>query len=93
MNQAAIEILSQAVEQLQAIGVDCLVSPASLPQGEAVALYVGEAVLDVVAADVAGRRGADLAHRPPTAGIFASDVAEALAEATVKQAAHSARSG
>jgi hypothetical protein len=92
-NPAAIAILARAVEQLQAIGVNCLVSPAILPQGDAVALYVGDAVLDVIAADLAGRRGAELARGKSSAEMFANDVAEALAEATIMYAAHTARSG
>lgn len=55
MNQAAIEILSQAVEQLQAIGVDCLVSPLTLPQGASIALHLGDTAQAVIAAGVATR--------------------------------------
>jgi hypothetical protein len=85
-NHAAIEIISRAVEQLQVIGVQCLVSPLSLPQGASIALHLGETVEAVVAADVATTKGAELAHTRGTAGQFASDVASALTDATIQKA-------
>ncbi|MDK6080367.1 hypothetical protein [Massilia varians] len=91
-NPAAIAIVVAAVEQLQAIGVNCLVRPVILPQGEAVALYVGGQVVDVIAADLAGRRGADVARGKSGAEKFGNDVAESLAEATISQAARSSSS-
>lgn len=91
-NPAAIAIVAAAVEQLQALGVNCLVSPVILPQGEAVALYVGGRVGDVIAADLACRRGADAARGESSAEKFGNDVAESLAEATISQAARSSSS-
>jgi hypothetical protein len=92
-NEAAIAILAKAVEQLQAIGVDCILSPLTLPQGASVSLHAGEGVRAVIAADVATLRGAELAHQAGSANDFANDVAEALAEATILKAAHTARNG
>lgn len=85
-NQVAIEIISKAVEQLQAIGVQCLVSPLTLPQGASVALHLGDTVQAVIAADVATTKGAALAHACESAGSFAGDVAAALTEATIQKA-------
>lgn len=89
-NQAAIEIVSKAVQQLQAIGIQCLVSPLTLPQGASVALHLGETVEGVIAADVATTKGAELAHARDSAASFSGDVASALAEATIYKASRGA---
>lgn len=86
-NTAAIAILSAAAQQLQAIGVNCLLSPLSLPQGDSVSLHVGETERATMAADVATTKGAELAHQASTAQSFANEVAAALAEATILKAA------
>lgn len=92
-NQAAIDIISKAVEQLQVIGVDCLVSPLTLPQGASLTLHLGDTIEAVIAADVATVKGAELAHARGTAGLFASDVAGALTEATIQKASRNHRAG
>jgi len=87
-NQNAIAILAQAVEQLQAIGVNCLLSPLSLPQGSSLCLQVADSVEAVLAANVATLRGSEIAHNPARASGFAEDVSVALTEATILKAAH-----
>lgn len=89
-NQAAIEILSKAVEQLQAIGVQCLVSPLTLPQGVSLGLHLGDTVEAVIAADVATVKGAELAHAHDTAATFVNAVAEGLAETAIQKASRGA---
>jgi len=92
-NQAAIEIISKAVEQLQVIGVQCLISPLTLPQGASLALHLGDTVEAVIAADVATTKGAELAHARESARSFAGDVAAALTEATIQRASRGAGGG
>lgn len=87
-NQHAIAILAHAVEQLQAIGLNCLISPVSLPQGASISLQVADTIEAVLAANVATHRGSQIAHDPVGASGFAEDVAEALTEATILKAAH-----
>lgn len=92
-NQAAIDIVSNAVEQLQAIGVQCLISPLTLPQGASVALHLGDTVEAVIAADVATTQGAELAHACKSAASFAGEVAAALTEATIQKASRGTGGG
>ena len=92
-NQAAIDIIGKAVEQLQAIGVDCMVSPLTLPQGASVVLHIGDTVEAIVAADVATSKRAELAHARNTASAFASEVAEGVAAAAIQRASRSAGAG
>ena len=92
-NQDAIAILAHAVEQLQAIGVNCLLSPVSLPQGSPLCLQVADSVEAVLAANVATLRGSEIARDPASASGFAEDVAAALTEATILKAAHIPPSG
>jgi hypothetical protein len=49
-NKAAIAVLTQAAERLQALGVDCLLSPMSMPQGMTISLHTGDSVEAAVAA-------------------------------------------
>ena len=85
-NPVAIEIISKAVEQLQAIGIQCLVSPLTLPQGASIALHLGDTVHAIIAADVATTKGAELAHARESAGSFAGEVAAGLTEAAIQKA-------
>lgn len=86
-NPAAVAILAKAVEQLQSIGYNCLLSPLSLPQGTSISLHVSETVVGALAADVATTRGAEQAHTGASAAAFAKDVAEAMTEAAIMKAA------
>lgn len=85
-NQIAIEIISKAVEQLQAIGVQCLFSPLTLLQGASVALHLSDTVQAVIAADVATTKGAKLAHARESEAAFAGEVTAGLAAATIQKA-------
>lgn len=86
-NQAVIEVLAKAVEQLQAMGINCLVSPLALPQGASITLRVGETAEAVIAGDIATVKGAEFAHVRATAAEFNDRVVEAIAEAAIEQAA------
>lgn len=86
-NKAAIEILASAIGQLQLIGFDCLLSPLSLPQGDSLSLHVSETIVGALAANVAIGRGAMSAHTAADAPGFDLDVAVALTEATILNAA------
>lgn len=92
-NQAAIDIISKAVEELQAIGVQCLVNPLTLPQGATVALHLGDTVQAVIAADVATTKGAELAHARESADVFAGEVAAGVTEATIQKASRGTGGG
>ena len=87
-NKAAVAILAKAVEQLQMIGCNCLLSSLSLPQGTSLSLHVSETVVGALAANVATCRGAEDAHTAAGAPDFEKDVALALTEATIMKAAH-----
>jgi len=86
-NKDAAAILGNAVEQLRAIGYNCLLSPLSLPQGTSISLHVSETVIGALAANVATSRGAEDAHTAAGAPEFEKDVALALTEATIMKAA------
>lgn len=87
-NSAAVAILTHAVQQLQMIGYNCLLSPLSLPQGMSLSLHVSETVVGALAANVATSRGAAEAHTTAGAPDFERDVAHALTEATIMKAAY-----
>jgi hypothetical protein len=87
-NEAAIAVLANAAQQLQALGIHCLLSPMSLPQGMTVSLHVGESMEATLAAEVAATHGGEMAHGADTASHFSKDVAELLTEATIQKAAH-----
>jgi hypothetical protein len=84
---AIAAILGPVIEQLQAIGVSCLLSPLTLPQGAVITLNVGADIKGVLAADVATRKGVALASDVASAQEFNAEVVEALAGLTIKQAA------
>lgn len=87
-NKAAIAILTNAIEQLQSIGFNCLLTPISLPQGASLSLHVSDSVIAVLAANVATCRGAEGAHSAAGSAEFTHDVARAMTEATILKAAH-----
>ncbi|MYM36685.1 hypothetical protein GTP38_20345 [Duganella sp. FT94W] len=82
-NEKAMAILDSAAAQLKAIGVPCLVSPMSLPQGMTVSLHAGATDEVATAADVAATCGGEYAHAVGTSKQFAQMVAGAIAEAEV----------
>lgn len=87
-NKAAIAVLTQAAQQLQALGVECLLSPMSLPQGMTISLHVGDSTEAALAADVATTYGGEKAHSAAGAGEFSNEVAFRLTEATILKAAY-----
>lgn len=87
-NEAVIAVLAQAAQQLQALGINCLLSPLSLPQGMTVSLHVGESIEAALAAEVAATRGGEMAHSADTSAHFSRNVAELLTEATIQTAAY-----
>lgn len=90
-NEQAHAILGKAVEQLQAIGITCLVSPLTLPQGSSVSLHIGETLQGVVGADVATRIGAETANTKEGAEHFMREWSNILAGVTTDKAANSSR--
>ncbi|MFC5462609.1 hypothetical protein [Massilia niabensis] len=86
-NDIAVAVLTNAVEQLQSIGFNCILTPISLPQGGSLSLHVSDSVIAVLAANVATCRGAEGAHSASGAAQFQEDVARAVTEATITKAA------
>ena len=87
-NEAAIAILAQAAQQLQVLGVHCLLSPMSLPQGMTISLHVGESVEAALAAEVAATCGGEMAHSTASADGFRKDAAFRMTEATIPKVAY-----
>lgn len=87
-NEAAIAVLTHAAQQLQALGIHCLLSPMSLPQGMTISLHVGESVEAALAADVAAACGGEKAHSAAGADEFRKDLAFKMTEATILKAAY-----
>ena len=87
-NDAAIAILSSAAQQLQALGIECLLSPMALPQGMTISLHLGDTTVAALAAEVATSRGGEMAHRADSADEFSREVAHKLSEATILKAAY-----
>ncbi|MDK6080570.1 hypothetical protein [Massilia varians] len=81
-NEEAMSILRSTAASLKAIGVHCLVSPLSLPQGMSVSLHVGATPEASTAADVASERGGEYAHGVDTSKQFTEMVGCALADQT-----------
>ncbi|ABM39693.1 hypothetical protein [Polaromonas naphthalenivorans] len=82
----ATEILEQARAQLQAIGLHCMLSSTSLPQGLSVSLHVAQTELAVVAAHVASGQGGSLAHTADGQRHFVSEVADMAADLAIDKA-------
>ena len=80
-NEEAMAILRDAAARLQAIGVHCMISPMSLPQGMSVSMHVGETNTISVAADVAAGCGGEFAHAVGTEKQFLQMVEYAILDA------------
>lgn len=80
-NEEAMAILNDTATRLRAIGVHCMVSPMSLPQGMSVSLHAGATEDAATAAEVAAERGGEYAHAVDTHTKFARMVELAIADA------------
>ena len=80
-NEAAMAVLHDAATRLRAIGVSCVVSPMSLPQGMSVSLHIGATNEVATAAEVAATCGGEYAHAVGTSKQFAQMVTHAIADA------------
>lgn len=80
-NEAAMSILRDAAERLQVIGVHCMVSPMSLPQGTSVNLHAGATAEASTGAVIASECGGEYAHAVETHQQFARKVELAIADA------------
>lgn len=87
-NEAAIAVLTHAAQQLQALGIHCLLSPMSLPQGMTISLHVGDSVEAALAADVAAACGGEKAYSAAGADEFRKELASKMTEATILKAAY-----
>lgn len=87
-NKEAIAILAHAAQQLQALGVHCLLSPMSLPHGMTISLHVGDSVEAALSAEVAATCGGEMAHTAAGAADFRNHMAHKLTEATILKAAY-----
>jgi len=85
--ERARRILAVAQAQLEALGLKCIQSPTSLPQGYTLALIVGESDLAIASAHVALSVGGSAAHTSPASTDFDCQVAELLTDFSVIQAA------
>lgn len=79
-NDKAMTILRNAVADLHAIGVPCMLAPMSLPQGMTVSLHAGSGVETAIAANIASSAGGEHAGAAATHGEFMSKVNIALAD-------------
>lgn len=82
----AAEILEQAKAQLEAIGMQCMLSPILLPQGYTVSLHVAQTELAVIAAHVAAGQGGSLAHTRQGADQFEAEVANMAKDLAIARA-------
>ena len=82
----ANEILELAKAHLEAIGMSCLLSSMSLPQGLSVSLCVGETELATIGAHIASSHGAAIAHTKDGKSQFDFDVAERAADLAILRA-------
>ena len=79
-------ILELAKAQLEALGMHCLLSSMSLPQGLTVSLHVGETELAVISAHVASGHGGASAHAKDSKSEFEFDVAQSIADLAILRA-------
>jgi len=82
----ANEILESAKKQLEALGMICILSPTTLPQGRSVSLHVGETELAAIGAHVASSHGGAIAHTKDGKHQFEFDVAEMAADFAILRA-------
>lgn len=87
-NKAAIAVLTQAAQKLQALGIECLLSPMSLPQGMTISLHVGDSTEAALAAEVAATFGGEKAHSAAGAAEFCRELAFKVTEATLLKASY-----
>lgn len=79
-NAQAMAILQNAVSELLAIGVPCMLAPMSLPQGMTVSLHAGSGIESAVAANIAAETGGEYAGAAATHKAFMTKVEHALAD-------------
>lgn len=79
-NVRAMTILKNAVDELRAIGVPCMLAPMSLPQAMTISLHAGTSVESVVAAYAAGEAGGEYAGAAATHAQFMSKVEQSLVD-------------
>lgn len=90
-NEAAIKLLKDVKDALEAIGVHTLLAPMSLPQGMTISLHVGQTAQAAIAANVASTTGGLAAHTVNTDVQFMQEVAYALANYALMSAAYKPR--
>ncbi len=83
----ADKILAAAQTQLEALGLKCIQSPTSLPQGYTLALIVGESDLAIASAHVALSVGGVAAHTAAAPTDFDHQVSQVLADFAIIRAA------
>ena len=86
-HEQAAAILAAAQKQLEALGLKCIHSPTSLPQGYTLALIVGDSDLATAAAHVALSVGGSTAHTSASRTKFDHQVSELLTDFAVIKAA------
>ena len=79
-NVRAMTILKNAVSELRAIGVPCMLAPMALPQGMTISLHAGTSVESAVAAYAAGEAGGEYAGAAATHAQFMSKVEQSFAD-------------
>lgn len=79
-NDKAMKILRNAVADLHAIGVPCMLAPMSLPQGMTVSLHASGGIETAIAANIAATAGGEYAGAAATHDEFVSKVNMALAD-------------
>lgn len=85
--EQARKILAAAQIQLEALGLKCIQSPTSLPQGYTLALIVGDTDLAIAGTHVALSVGGAAAHTPAAGTDFDHKVADLLTDFAIIQAA------
>ena len=80
-------ILAAAQDQLEALGMKCLQSPTSLPQGYTLTLIVGESEQAIAGAHVALSVGGASAHTAQGCREFEHQVPDLLADFAIIRAA------
>lgn len=81
-------ILNSAAKSIEAIGLYCVRSPLSMPQGTSFGLHVAESIQAAISAEVATRFGGEMAHASSSSATFSAAVAEALADSAINKAAY-----
>ncbi|VVE52616.1 hypothetical protein [Pandoraea terrigena] len=73
-NQQVADILAEALEKLEALGLKCAISPNMLPKGESLSLHVGNTLYDVGTGFVASMIGGAAAHEAGGSAMFDDEV-------------------